>query len=513
MKHPSIGLQATILILLVGLLAHTQLGPVEESHADLIPIRASIDGGCREELTLGPVRRSYSDAPGVPDLVGRSLGSAEGALEDLQEDLLGQVLDTSGRPLPTVTLNLASGPQTEGALTDENGQFRLPIRSGFQSLVRASKRGYVTSKTAVLMQAIDGERTPIRITLVNGSSISGRLLLPAIQIANLRTWTERDGQPVFGLRGPRKTSDLNPALDSFRFEDLEAGIYRVCAIAPGLTLCVSEPIRLDPGAASESVVLDLTIESILFGSVLSSDGTPSEASSLYFDRLIASDGSHDKFMRGRVPIERNGEFRIIGLGAGSYRLRVEDPESALTEIGVDELLEGEHRYQRIFLPATSTLEGVARQSNGSLAPMRTVTLSSRHEGFTTRRATTDAEGLFRFPSLPVGEYLLEGRQNVSLNSGAATTLELQLEDLTNLRGQLRSVTGAGVRSKLVFTSTPGDSPQKAAVRTDDFGAFELSDVVPGKYVVRAFHAGLVHQVGSIVIPPTGSYQLLTIVED
>ena len=56
--------------------------------------------------------------------------------------------------------------------------------------------------------------------------------------------------------------------------------------------------------------------------------------------------------------------------------------------------------------ATAQITGTVKDSSGGVLPGASVTATQTENGF-KREVVTDAEGLFSFPSIPIGPYRLE----------------------------------------------------------------------------------------------------------
>ncbi len=94
----------------------------------------------------------------------------------------------------------------------------------------------------------------------------------------------------------------------------------------------------------------------------------------------------------------------------------------------------------VFIPrsavaqSTANLSGIITDSSGAIIPDAKVVCKNSHTGL-TYNATTNSEGLFRFPDLPIGVYELtvshsgfatSTQQNIELSTGQSVYLPLQL---------------------------------------------------------------------------------------
>lgn len=171
-----------------------------------------------------------------------------------------------------------------------------------------------------------------------------------------------------------------------------------------------------------------------------------------------------------------------------------------------------------FVPITTSSElptrlaGVVLDQSGGVIPTASVTLFSLQR---VRETETDDTGRFAFGDLLSGAYDLQvahpgfKTRTVEIIQGMDRVIQevsitLQLQSLTcdtkptvsyerrsanvNLKGSVNGLFDGPVkRARLTLTSL--ESGQIHVARSNDKGEFQLSDLEPGKYTLRAAHDG------------------------
>ena len=188
------------------------------------------------------------------------------------------------------------------------------------------------------------------------------------------------------------------------------------------------------------------------------------------------------------------------LEAGSYRLNLETANRKynLPPPRVVELADGDQTEVVFHLERGGTLDGVVRDADARLLPNARLTLTIRPpEGPQIRRvAQTDAQGAFRFDTLPAGtgtlEVIAQGflplkREGISLGSGADQHLSLTLESGNRVEGQVTDESGQPKPNVMVMARPYGDSSFRNMPQTvtNEQGRYQLSGMAEGTWVVYA----------------------------
>jgi Carboxypeptidase regulatory-like domain len=139
------------------------------------------------------------------------------------------------------------------------------------------------------------------------------------------------GEPIpcalVQLMGPLPRSDLTDSQGSFRFEGVPEGRAMFMARKPGFFS--SEELSRGGGRPRapmtitgdvSSLVLKLTPEGTVAGTITGDDGEPLEGVRLRLKRQVISNGRKQWETRGQSTTNDNGEFRAADLIPGTYYL-------------------------------------------------------------------------------------------------------------------------------------------------------------------------------------------------
>jgi len=175
----------------------------------------------------------------------------------------------------------------------------------------------------------------------------------------------------------------------------------------------------------------------------------------------------------------------------------------------------------LFLPAltqdgTASLTGKVGDFTGAVIPGVLAELRLVHEPYSVMRANADDAGVYRFSSLPIGEYTLKlgsagfeqqtvqgikiaaGEQKrlgtielpVAACDGHANLESLRLQPAGHATGSIR---GAVIGKKGPIAKATVKLVREAATwgetRTDSQGKFEFRNLSPGEFGIRFVHAG------------------------
>jgi|TARA_B100000959_G_scaffold119590_1_gene125697 protocatechuate 3,4-dioxygenase beta subunit len=188
------------------------------------------------------------------------------------------------------------------------------------------------------------------------------------------------------------------------------GEWRVLARAEGFAWKRSPPLFV-----GEEVQLELKLQVVLEGSVLSGDGMPVESAALL---LRPSKGMVDDMPPLTLSDER-GEFRLLVPGDGKYRLEVrssEGPDWVLDPIEV----RSDMKPLVIQIDGRPDLKVQVISANGEPIPRTRVELQATKKSMAGNRVSwTNSEGWTSFSSIPPGSYWLvaEKENHVRLRQG------------------------------------------------------------------------------------------------
>jgi protocatechuate 3,4-dioxygenase beta subunit len=329
--------------------------------------------------------------------------------------------------------------------------------------------------------------------------------------------------------GDNSRSAMTDAEGRFRFENLEAGRYRLSAEKSGFVnqefgaRTFGRPgstLTLDKGMQLKNLSLKITPQGVISGKVIDDEGDPVTSASVQLLRSIYLDGRQQLTQSGFAQTNDLGEYRLFGVNPGKYYLNAAatrpagekggdsftptyypgtiDPAAAGSlEVtpggqlrGIDLAL---RRGKTVRVRGKFSGPGSEQSSrNGTiqLYPRNIAGMVSMARNFSSIRGTS---GTFEFPNVLPGSYILAADQaedkdkhyyaRVALEVGNSNIddLQLTLSEGIEIAGRIR-VEGSteGMASAMVFLK-PRDIQFGANVngRAKADGTFTLSPVPPG----------------------------------
>lgn len=438
----------------------------------------------------------------------------------------GTVLDEkTRRPISGVRVSASTGGFSlrgaepgRRARTDAKGKFRLTGLRSRAYAIRAAKTDYLPVTMPGVVAGVSAPGT-ISIALQKSASITGRV-------------TDDAGAPVVGARvriardtGIRAIMRGGPAAFLGRPGATTGpdGTFAMRGLAPQKNLTLEavkssyvtakrHGVTLGAGQIVKDVALVLKRGLEARGRVTDTAGNPIAGAEI---RLAQSERGGGGFMVriGGMNREKpdatsgaDGSFRVAGLEAGEYALAVTREGYAPKRVPSANVLDpGPNEWPVIVLAAGVPIAGVVRSSKGEAIVGAEVLAFG--EGSGANNSRTDPEGRFRLDGFgserPVmlnvradGYASLQKRvtpsaEGVVLVLKASGTIRGRVED----EGTKRPVTdftasytegqgGFGGGMRIVMG---GGQADKAFQSSD--GTFELADVPPGKWTVRATSPG------------------------
>lgn len=402
----------------------------------------------------------------------------------------GEVADSAGRRVFPAWVYLLGNRTRFVAGTNESGRFLLRGVPADTYQLYARADGYVPSTKNELTLQEREEVSDLTLTLGAGSLVSGRV-------------RDARGQPMEKVR-------ISTAPDPSRFGTQSAetdaqGYFELDGIDPGRqTLFLwAEGSYARPGPTVDVLPQKETSVDIVFpgtGRILAriqtSDGGDLPDDLFLLVRFKDSTGE-SKAIRFQPDDQNRCELRL--LEAGSYRLNLEtgNRKYTLPAPRVVELADGEQTEVAFQLDRGGSLDGMVRDADSRPLPNVRLTLSIRPaEGALIRRvAQTDAQGQFRFDTLPAGTgnlevfaqgYLPLKREGIPIGS-VDQHLTLALESGGRVMGQVTDEGGQPKASVMVMARPYGDSSFRNMPQTvtGEDGRYQLGGLTDGTWVVYA----------------------------
>lgn len=445
--------------------------------------------------------------------------------------ITGTVIDEkTRRPIAGVALNASPGSspmmrfarESEAPLrrsrTDARGRFRIPGLSSQKYTVYATRDGFLPTSISGVAAATQSKAS-VAIALARAAAVSGRV-------------TTEDGKPVAGARvrlfrgdGPRAILNMrNPAASLFRQDSVRTrpdGSFRLKQLAASRSVTLEAakegfaPVKkhgvaLKAGETSRDVLFVLTRGLQARGRVVDGQGQPIAGAEV---RVSPADRSGmgmgirvvSRMLRQEKPNAvsgRDGSFVVMGLEEGDVTATVTREGFAEKNFSGLSLQSKEaNEWSPFTLNAGAAITGIVRDGQG--APVVGASVGAFGETGGMREATSDLDGSFRLDGYPADRALMvnvraEGYAALQRSvTPPAENLVLVLKTAGTLRGRVEDADTKRPIMDFAVSSSPPRSggfmmrmggPNERAFQSAD-GSFELTDVTPGRWIVRATAAG------------------------
>lgn len=278
-------------------------------------------------------------------------------------------------------------------------------------------------------------------------------------------------------RGLLTTTDASGV---FRFEGIPAGKGTIFARADALfARNRGFALALSPGTVLRDVTIDLDWSSWIAGVVVDAKGAPIASVTVTWlavgrkggnSAFTASDGS---FL---VPYLEQGRYRPSVLSSGGLEFPA-DPQHPAREIFIADNATQVEGVRLVVVRTTGIIEGQVIDDTGQPVPQATVAIPAPPDpisGFPRAqpavKATTDAQGRFALPDLPVGTYTLTvgeqgergrtfdietGRRDVIITIPRAYPMRVALEGFTRRPVRVGVVRSVRDRADVAWSSAEG----------------------------------------------------------
>jgi len=411
--------------------------------------------------------------------------------------LRGTVTDSEGNPVEGARIVAAADGESHRTETGPEGAFAFAdLRPGSYEIdVRAE--GYAAPGPRPLRE-VSVEVSPrsdrsgpatVDLTVHRPIAVEGRVVaadepVEGVQLSVYYLFAEgfRGGLEPFTLSGEAETG----ADGRFRLEGLAPGRLRIIAESEDYSPRRSRELFVEPGRTREGLVLDLDPRGILAGDVIGGEGEGLRA------RLEVRGGRLSS--PRRVESGRNGEFRVEGLPAGTYRLSARSPGHRIGTADGIEVRRDETTRRAVELEPGEGLFG--RVVGPDREPVSGAYVRLRRDG-TTRWLRTKMAGKFQWGDAPEQTWSARAfspqyaaSRGVSARPGAP--VELQMRPGGHLRGRVVGPDGdpvpgakVGVASMLFGGPRPYGPRAAGVERVDESGTFRLGPLRPGRYEVEA----------------------------
>jgi hypothetical protein len=353
-----------------------------------------------------------------------------------------------------------------------------------------------------------------------GADIAGRII------------DAQTGEPIARARvtihvamagGP--SADLaisSDASGAFNVSNLPNGSCQVSGDKPGY-LASNLPVVLSADAKPVPVVLRLTRQAVMAGSVVDENGVGVPLAFVQLFRPVAVNGAHQIQPANGTPVDGTGEFRIFGLAPGRYYVgantssrRVRNSSKlayapilypGVTDINAAQLIDLQPgREESITIRLPSVPAYVVRGQVVPAGRFTNFSLSFRPQEPNRfpvpLNSQTDLDGktgAFKISGVPAGAYILEeaaqldGRQRRALKTVVVgdTDVEgilLEPDSLPEITGRV-TLEGYAAPRGVVSSMTLQAARNNLGAQIEEDGSFRISDVPPDSYRIVVFPTG------------------------
>ncbi|HWM89566.1 MAG TPA: carboxypeptidase regulatory-like domain-containing protein [Thermoanaerobaculia bacterium] len=425
--------------------------------------------------------------------------------------ITGQVVDEAGNPIEGAKVATNTNPldprsirmEERKAWTGPDGRFVLrQLPAGRLHNVAAVREGFAPA------QQLADSTAPIRLVLRRGTAATGRVVTgEGLPVAGAElTLMPAESEPV---PGPWVSFQaVSDAGGRFRLQNLKAGRFSLRAVRAGFAPAVVQGIEIPetpetPETAPQLDLGDVTLQpgAAIEGIVTDTRGRPVEKASVSLGHDPSGFLTPELSSMSMEPVETgpDGRFRFADLPRGSrFEVNAGHPELA------HEVMSGVEaptaKPVHIRLARSRSLEGRVVDAEGEPVAGARVFPSYTSAGFFGaplggRPPKTDEEGRFVLSRLKPGTidvlvsasgYKTRREPGVLIpEEGEIAPVEITLQPGTSLEGRVLDREDLPLRYASVHLQGEDQGFFRMAVSTDEEGHYEIGDLEPGSYEVRA----------------------------
>ncbi len=409
--------------------------------------------------------------------------------------------------------------------TDSHGRFRLGGLAAARYSVEAAKEGFLSASIAGVT-AGGQSAPPANLALRRAASISGRVTdEKGLPVAAARVRITREMGPRRLLRGMAS----NPAsvLGNQGIPTASDGTFRLRGLAPERNLSLEAAktgyatarkpgVSVKAGDALKDVTLIVRRGLEARGRVVDAAGQPVSGAEIRAVHREEGLMGRARFQMRVMGLQQDnpdavtgadGSFTVKGLEEGEYTVAVSKEGFARKTIPSAEVkASGENVWPPITLTSGAPIAGMVHDGTGAPIPGAQIFAIDIGSAGRPANSTSDGEGRFRLEGFTAERPILlsvsaTGYAPVQKNvTPPAPDLAIVLKSAGTVRGRVEDAdTQKPVTDFTISRSGPRGGPGggiQIALRgagdqtfQSDDGSFELTDVPPGKWTVRATAAG------------------------
>ncbi len=485
-----------------------------------VDLRAAAAGHRPGQLKVALPSRSSEKPRRAPDLP---------LVPALVPAIAGVVVDEAAKPLANAELRLVrpemdrrwNAEEPRLARSSADGSFRIaPLQAGGLYLLTASRPGFAPRTLAVPATLPPRSRSPIRVALSRGRTVSGLVLDPRQRPIPGATVKLADGRPNSSFESEPELGPFRAETDAggrFQVPGLPAGVFELRIEGPELAPLRARLISVPKGESPVDLgTFTLEGRTRISGWIVDPGGRPVEGAQIWVvpeeSNLITLP---ERQAGPAVVTGRDGHFELRDRSLGDReKLRVCRKGFLLAEFQAQDPAAGE---PQIALTPSTRIAGRVMSAGGEPLTGMTVSasLSGETEDFVVPEpscpfdvtAITNAEGRFVLELKNPGHYdvtasgagYILGEQNYVVPPEGLDGIELRLEGGTVVSGHVSDPEGRAVAGVSIVLSSARSYSQ---AHSDSRGDYLLEGVYPGDNVLEWEHPDFEAASQRVEIPDT-----------
>lgn len=396
------------------------------------------------------------------------------------------------KPIAGATVTLVDGSEiTETTGADGKAVFR-GLDDGWTTVMASAPRYGAATGTKTI--SVGDKAATLELALRTGAALSGTVVDESgTGIGGARVWPV-DVSSAWEQAGADLAAVTSAADGTFTIAALPAGSYLLRGKTEQHAPASTAPITVTGETATTGIRIVMKAAASVSGVIVTVEGRPVP----YATVTLSSRELTNDMVQRKAAADEQGRFELRALPRTAVKLRAESDDAASRAIDVDLAATPITKDLKLVLDQTDTIAGIVVDGAGEPIAEAQVRASpdfaggdKNAEDFVLAQgasASTDGDGRFTLRGLETGKFRITASRTVGGQTArggragqVASTGEKNLKIVLPAPG--------GVKGKV--ERDDGEPPAMALVSADwehrvtiRDGAFELTDLVPGKYDLR-----------------------------